>query len=342
MAGELPGGAQVFAVDLSPTILYAGARQGIFKSYDDGAHWIQTNDGVAGVVPYALAGAPTNPDEVYAATEILGLLKSNNGGHSWQSLGTSRNGFPWQGTSLAVDPFTSTRVYLGEQDAAGPRLRLSEDGGQSWRSITVTLPLTWSGWSGKVFAVAPHPRIPGRVLVGATFYQPGFDWSTPSRPVGGIYRSDDAGEHFTYLPTAPISGVVQLAYDAVDPNLVYAATEGTGLWRSTDGGVTWQPAASWGGTGHLWSVVPDPRIPNTVWIGKWRDEVQPGPSNVFSSTDAGQSWTPVVWPRAKDRGIRTLLFAPTVPSALYIGTEGGGLYSTRWRAQLGASAECAQ
>jgi len=74
--------------------------------------------------------------------------------------------------------------------------------------------------------VAPHPRLPGRVLMGATLYPPGFDWSTPSRSVGAIYLSDDAGEHFTYVPTEPISGVVQFAYDAVDPDLVYAATEG--------------------------------------------------------------------------------------------------------------------
>ncbi len=331
LIGGLPGGARVFAVDLSvsPTLLYAGTGQGIFKSQDDGAHWTEANNGLAGVIPHALAVVPTDPDEVYAATQVLGLLKSNNGGHSWQALGTWRNGFPWEGTPLAVDPFTPTRIYLGEQCVGSLCLRVSKDGGQSWRPITATLPLTWSNWNGEVFAVAPHPRIPGRVLMGATFYPPGFDWSTPSRPAGGIYVSDDAGEHFAYRPTAPISGVVQFAYDAVDPNLVYAATEGTGLWRSTNGGDTWQPAASWGRTGYLWSVTADPWKPNTVWIGKWRDEVQPGPSSVFSSTDAGQSWMPVLWPRANDRGIRTLLFAPTVPSALYIGTEGGGLYRTR-------------
>jgi BNR/Asp-box repeat len=272
---------------------------------------------------------PGQPDEIYASTQVRGLLQSHNGGHTWQSLGTQRNGMPWQGSPLAVDPVTSTRVYLGEQCPVGPCLRISANSGQSWQALTLTVPLTWSGWSGEVFAVAPQPHVPGRILVGATFYPPNFDWSNPSRPAGGIYVSDDFGAHFTYRPTAPISGVVQFAYDAVDPNLVYAGTEGTGLWRSRDGGQTWEPAATGGGAGLIGAVVADPWQPNTVWIGKLEGPTQTEPSNVYSSTDAGETWAPVAWPRNGQNGIRTLLLAPTQPSTLYIGTEGAGLYRTR-------------
>lgn len=326
-----PRDVRSFSVDASNTnTIYAGTSTSVYKSTDGGATWNETTDGLAGVVPHALAGSRANPDEVYASTDVLGLLKSNNGGRSWQQTGISRRGFPWQGTPLAVDPFSPAKVYFGNQCSEGPCVRVSSNAGTTWQSITLTLPITLTGWTGDVFAVKPDPAVRGRLLAGATFYPPGFDWTAVRRPLGGIYASDDYGEHWTQMTTTqPISGVVEFAYDAVDPKLVSAGTEGTGLWKSADGGATWQPVtvSSDPATRYVWSVAANPRVGNAIWVGVWGGGSQPAVSNVFTSTDAGANWAPVTWP-GKSGGFRTMVFAPTRSPALYVGTEGGGLYRT--------------
>lgn len=317
-------GTMAFVIDpATPNVMYAGTVAfGTYKSSDGGTTWTLSNEGLAGVTPEALAVSPANPNEAYAATP-MGLLKTTNGGHSWQTLGVARNGFPWRGSVLAVDPFTSTRVYLGSGCPA-PCIKIGEGGGSSWHAVTLTVPSNLSGWSGDTFAIAPSPAQPGRLLAGATYYPPDFDYSVPRRPLGGIYASDDYGETWTPLTTSqPISGVVEFAYDPVNPQVVYAATEGTGLLKSTDGGSTWQALASWPGNQDIWSVVVDPADNRRIYAHDHPTSQQPT-TTVALSPDGGSTWTPVAWGEAMG-GPVTLRFTPPPTSTLYAGTYTGGL-----------------
>jgi photosystem II stability/assembly factor-like uncharacterized protein len=128
-------------------------------------------------------------------------------------------------------------------------------------------------------------------------------------------------------PSQPISKVVEFAFDAVDPDLVYAATDGTGLWKSADGGWSWQKVTSWPGgpSDHprVMSVVTHPDTPNVVYaIGideTWWSQSEA----LFVSLDAGQSWESLdEEPHASNS---LLLHAPSRPATLYRG-GGGGLY----------------
>jgi len=307
--------------------IYGGSGHGILKSTDGGTTWVEKNEGLAGVEPDGLASSPFNPEEVYVSTGALGLLRSENGGGSWQSLGVSRNGYAWRGDVLAVDPYTSTRVYLADScfsPDAVPCARISEDSGSSWRDVPFTFPTSLNNWTGESHAIAPDPAHAGKLLAGATYYPPNFDNSSLP-PLGAIFTSNDYGEHWFQVSTStPISMVVQLAYDATDSNLVYAATNGTGLLKSQDGGITWQQVPSWPGNQYIWSVVTDPNQASTVWAANWRGTVF-AESCIYFSTDAGTSWTPIEKPYS-DWGIRTLRFAPSNPATLYAGTEGSGLY----------------
>jgi len=118
-------------------------------------------------------------------------------------------------------------------------------------------------------------------------------------------------------PTQPISGVVEFAYDAVDPNLVYAATNRTGLWKSTDGGASWGQVTSLPGDPKITSVATHPDIPNTVYT---RSEEPPHwKPTLYVSRDAGENWEEL--PACDECG--GLLFAPPErekpPYTLYAG-----------------------
>lgn len=309
--------AEVMQIAIEPDdtqVVYMGSsRIGVHKSDDGGDTWREVNEGLAGVIPRELTVSPTDPDTVYASTWQRGILKSNNGGHSWSSLGVRQHGIPRGGMVLAVDPFTPTRVYLGGgcPDAPHPYppcLRISKDAGTTWHEVTTTLPVTFTGWDSSVFAVAPHPTISGRVLAGATFDPPGFVDSL-SYPRGGVYVSDDYGEHWAYMgPTQPISGVIAFAYDATDPNLVYAGTQGTGLWKSVDGGASWQSVSAFPGIPFISSVATHPDVPSTVYV---LAESIAG-SNLYVSEDAGQNWTHLT----DECGVQVIA-APSQPMALY-------------------------
>jgi len=319
-----------FAIDPgNPDVIYAGdLGHAMFKSSDGGATWSKMNDGFAAVVPRGLAVTPTDPDTVYAETYALGILKSSNGGHSWRSLGIGKGGYR---KPLAVDPVTPTRVYMGDQGSGYIRLQISEDAGDIWHEVTATLPVTWSGWKADVVEVAPHPNISGRILAGGRFLL-SYALSDEGTERGAIYASDDYGEAWEYVgPTQTISGVVGLAYDAEDPHLVYAATSGTGLWKSTDGGTDWQLITSFPGDPLITSVAAHPDVPNSVYVKC--DRALIGDPTLFVSQDAGETWEELpacddcgrllFAPPEREKPPYTLYAGPGSPSGLYRSLDGG-------------------
>lgn len=324
-AGLQPGwreDTREFAIDPSnPDVIYAGdLGHAMFKSSDGGATWSKTNEGLAAVVPQELAVTPGDPDTVYAYTYALGVLKSSSGGHAWRTLGIEAGEGP-----LAVDPVTPTRVYLAASGPGYVGVRISKDAGTTWRQVTTTLPITWSGWMADIPEIAPHPQISGTILAGARFAS---SYALPDAGTerGAIYASDDYGEDWEYVgPTQPISAVVELAYDAADPNLVYAATRGTGLWKSADGGASWQEVTSFPGVPIVTSVAAHPDVPATVYV---RSEEPPHwKPSLYVSRDAGETWEEL--PPCDNCG--GLLFAPPErgkpPYTLYAGSEWpSGLY----------------
>jgi photosystem II stability/assembly factor-like uncharacterized protein len=316
LAAGPPGEVMDMAVDpTNPTVLYAGTRHyGVFKSADSGNKWTRSNQGLAGVVPDYMALSPDDPYEVYAYAHSMGLLKSSNGGGFWRSLALLRNVGGGAQDPLAVDPCTPTRVYLGDAWQATysrtlPSVQISEDGGETWRVVTWTVPGMPAGWSGETLAVAPHPTVPGQILAGVSFFPP--DREGPA--LGGLYSSTTYGEEWVELDiTLPISGVTGLAYAPSNPAVIYAGTGGTGLLRSANGGVDWDVITS-----TLWSaqsidaIAIHPEDPDQIYVSE--------SGAVYVSDDAGSTWTDMEVPAY----IQSLLFAPSEPPILYAAGNGG-------------------
>lgn len=181
----------------------------------------------------AIAAHPTNPNVLYAGTlRSTGnanlIFKSSNGGVSWQPAG---NGLPAnlpQNTGvndLIIRPDSPNTLYAGLFEAG---VWLSVNGGQSWgNAVNGSIAA-----NDTVRALAIDPAQPATVyaLTGAGVH---------ASADGGMWESRSAG-----LPAASAALFNDLAADPVDSGTLYVATNPQGVYRSTNGGQSWQPANS--------------------------------------------------------------------------------------------------
>jgi photosystem II stability/assembly factor-like uncharacterized protein len=303
-------GAVSFGADPdAPNVLYGGHFfGGVSKSTDGGATWQRTSEGLAGVIPHALAVAPDDPEILYAYT-TRGMLKSQNGGRGWQSLDKWIGGKTGK-HMLAVDPFTPDRVYLGQPCDDAFCLWISEDGGESWREVIAAIPTSFSGHTTGIGVLSPHPTEEGHIFAGVSFY-PDHASDTPTG--GGIFQSEDYGEQWTFLAsTEPLSSVEEIHYDAVNPHQIYAGTGGTGIWRSTTGGSAWQQQTVPGLAQPIGvnDMATHPGRADVILVRLLSFAETANPDGLlYLSQDAGDSWTQL------DEGTSNggLWFAPPAP-----------------------------
>ena len=108
-----------------------------------------------------------------------------------------------------------------------------------------------------------------------------------------------------------------------NPNIVYVGTGSGGVWKTTNGGVTWKPIFERQGTISVGDIVLQPGNPDVVWVGTGeanpRNSVSFG-DGVYKSTDGGKTWNHL---GLKDtRHISRILIHPTNPDIAYVGALG--------------------
>ena len=148
----------------APATLYAGTRNGVFKSTDGGGNWVAVNTGLRDMLPIsALAIDPAMSTTLYAGSEWGGVYKSTNGGGNWVAVNT---GLPdYQVNDLAIDPAAPTTLYAG---TAGGGVFKSTDGGGSWSAANTGLPdMTMTGVSALAIDPATHTTLYAGTGTGA-------------------------------------------------------------------------------------------------------------------------------------------------------------------------------
>ncbi len=117
-----------------------------------------------------------------------------------------------------------------------------------------------------------------------------------------------------------------------DPNLVYVATASGGLWKTTNGGVTWTPIFEREGTISIGDIAIAPNNPDVIWVGTGESNVRNSVSfgdGVYRSTDSGQTWHHV---GLKDsERISRILISPHNPDIVYVGALGHAFGSNEER-----------
>jgi photosystem II stability/assembly factor-like uncharacterized protein len=265
---------------VSPASILAGTTRGAVRREGSAGTWKPSNVGLTGAVVYTVAATPDRRGDVLAGTSA-GLLRGDEG--SW----TSVSGIPEGLVVYTVAPRSEGGdVLVGAVGSVGR----SDDHGISW-SFTP---------SYDAFSVLVDALHPERAFVATR---------------GGLLRTDDDGRTWS----ASVAGfektfAVQLGADRVDVPVYYAATAGSGVFRSLDGGRSWTAGGSELTRRLVRSVAVLPGGEHAVYAGT--------DSGVFCSLDRGATWAP--WSGGLPRApVYALAFDPRAPGVLFAGTALG-------------------
>jgi photosystem II stability/assembly factor-like uncharacterized protein len=190
-----------------------------------------------------LAVDPRDPDVIYVGCRGGGLMRSTDGGRSWQQPDLPEADV----FSVAVSAADGA-VYAGTEPS---RLFRSRDGGESFEELTALQEISsrdeWSfpprPWTSHVRSVAPDPYRADRVLVGIE--------------LGGLMYTEDDGATFSDHRPGAQRDVHTLAWHPTAQGRAYEAAGGGAAW-SRDGGRTWEAADDGRDRNYVWALAPDP------------------------------------------------------------------------------------
>jgi photosystem II stability/assembly factor-like uncharacterized protein len=239
-----------------------------------------------------LSITPTAAPSVNAqALAAAGIDPSLLAGLRWRSIGPARGG-----RSIAVAGSSARRdeYYFG---ATGGGLWKTTDGGVTWRAVSDGFFKTSS-----VGAVAVAESQPDTVYAGMGEVELRGNIIQGD----GVYKSTDAGKTWTHVGLAKTMSIGRIRVHPTNPDVVYVAALGDpygpnverGVFKSTDGGKTWNNVLSRDDKTGAVDLAMDPKNPDTLYAGLWEVFRTPhslssgGPgSGLFKTTDGGKTWT---------------------------------------------------
>ncbi|MDB4876704.1 MAG: hypothetical protein JWM41_3150 [Gemmatimonadetes bacterium] len=234
----------------------------------------------------------------------------------WRQIGPTRAG---RARALSGVPSQPNVFYIGFDNGGVWR---STDYGSNW------LPIFDKAPTGSIGAIAVAPSDPNIIYVGS-----GAGIIRPDLAVGdGMYKSTDAGKTWTHLGLRQSQMIANIDVDPRNPNRLFVAVLGhpygpnpeRGVFRSTDGGQTFEKVLYKDEYTSANDVRIDPSNPNTVYAALWEQQqsfIEGGgfgaaANGVFKSTDGGTTW------KAANEGLPPVLevnlaISPSNPKVLY-------------------------
>ena len=234
-----------------------------------------------------LAGTAAGTTARTAAQQVAAL----SSGLKWRMLGPFRGGRVDAVTGVPGRPH---EFYFGHVNGG---VWKTIDGGHVWSPVFDGQPVASIG------AIAVAPSAPDTLYVGT-----GESTLRDSNSYGnGVYKTTDGGKHWTHLGLDETHHIGRVAVHPKDPNTVfvaaigklYAASPDRGVFRTRDGGKTWQKVLFRNNDVGAVDVVIDPNNPQVVFAALWNTRRPPwytySPTNgpgggLFKSTDGGTTW----------------------------------------------------
>lgn len=313
------GRVNAIAVDPNnPNIYYAGAPAGgIWKSLDMGTTWMPLSDFLPQIGVSGIAIDYSNSDTVYMATGdddasdtySVGVMKSVDGGLTWQNTGLNPNNSPSSMNDIYIHPTNSNILWV----ATNSGVYKTTDAGVSW---TNTL-------SGNIKDIKLNPANPDTIYA-----------VTPN----SFYKSTDGGNTFSQVVFGVPTGSSRLVIDVTpaNPSVVYLLSAESdysfkGLYKSTDSGSSFFTVSTVASVGDIFES-------SQAWFDMAlavsdanEDEVYVGVLNIWKTTNSGSTfvkmnnWSSPLSPSYTHADIHLLRF---FNGQLFAGTDGGFYKST--------------
>jgi photosystem II stability/assembly factor-like uncharacterized protein len=341
------------AVMVSAECAGSGESAGATESTGSSLQWRWRSVGPGGGgMAMAFAADPVDKNTFYFASDMAGVFKSTDGGNTWQCKNIGQEGLYI--TEIVIKPDARNVVFA----ASVGGLYKSTNGGESWTLKRNGFSPTRVSTAGQVVFSAPvgslaiDPFNTNTIYAGMDSYSeinkniasPNADTIDGSKDSGGkIYKSTDCGENWSLAntPGNPISIGSNIRSIVCSPNnsgTLYAAN-GEGVYKSSDGGVTWAAKNSGLPHTHTLELAINPIAnPDELYVtiytpeGSWN-------GGVYKSSDGANSWI------AKNNGLdkatgrslyasqyRNIVIDPKNPSTLYVANASwdstGGVYKS--------------
>jgi len=255
----------------------------------------------------------------------------------WRMVGPYRGG---RSTAVTGHPDAPDTFWKG---TSGGGVWMTDDAGNTWSNITDG---TFGGSVGSIDVADSDANV---IYVGTGSADTRGNTSTGR----GAWKSTDGGDTWHFIGLADSGQIGSMEVDPRDPDTVFAAALGhpfgpnpeRGVFRSHDGGATWDKVLYVSDRTGAMDIQINPRNPREVWASMWTAERKPwtmisgsDESGIWRSTDGGDSWIELT-DAALDNGLPTgvmgkigLAISPANPDRVWALIEAtdpdGGVYRT--------------
>ena len=250
----------------------------------------------------------------------------------WRSIGPYRGGRVDAVAGVASQPMV---FYYG---ATGGGIWKTTDGGINWEVISDGSVFG----TGSVGAIALSDSDPNTIYVGMG--ESAIRGNTSHGD--GVYKSTDGGKTWKRIGLEDSRQILRIRVHPKNPDIVYVAAQGhvwgpneqRGVFRSKDGGKTWERVLYRGDKAGACDLTIDPTNPSVLYAGLWEAYRKPwtlesgGPSSgIFKSTDGGDTWTDITRNQGLPKGtigISGLTISPANPDRVWaiVEAEDGGVF----------------
>jgi len=311
-----------------PSCFWLGsAGGGIWQTTDGGKHFSPVDDFMASLAVTSMVMHPTNPNVIFAGTgegvngavpRGAGIFLTTDGKHWNQIKATATTDFLYVNRLAISADGKVCFAATSNPESIGTIFRSDDKEHSLW---TKTL-------EGQFVDVECHPTDSSKVIAATAD--------------GNVYYSEDGGKPERWQLSShgnPWSGRVELAYCRKNPAIIYASVDINHgeIWRSKDGGKTFERRASQARPGDLAYYLDDQGYyDNCIWAGDPTNEdfVIVGGINLFRSTDGGDNldsisdWTDSESAHADNHAIvASPGFNGTTDKTVFFGND-GGIYKT--------------